>query len=158
MASRRDQIKMSPDEIATFLASQKHATIGTVDAHDFPHVANVVFVVDDAGRIAFTSFRAAQKVKNLERTGKATALIEVIDPYNEIKGVMTSGAVQLGTDRDEVAALQQRIRTQHSPNHGTATGLPEPMAVDKYAHKRVAVYIEPTRIRSWDHSKLGGSY
>jgi nitroimidazol reductase NimA-like FMN-containing flavoprotein (pyridoxamine 5'-phosphate oxidase superfamily) len=157
MASRRDQITMTPDEVAAFLDAQKHDTIGTVDSHDFAHVVNVVFIVED-GRVAFTSFRASQKVKNLERTGKATALIEIIDPYLEIRGVMISGAATVIDDRDAVAALQQRIRTKRSPEFGTAPGLPQPMEVDKYADKRVAVYIEPDRVRSWDHSKLGGTY
>ena len=32
------------------------------------------------------------------------------------------------------------------------------MDIAKHARKRVLVHIEPARLRSWDHTRLGGTY
>lgn len=157
MASRRDVIRMTDDEAYAFLDSMKIAVVGTVGSDGFPHLVSVGYLVED-GCIAFSSFAAAQKVKNLERTGQATALVEVSWPYNDVKGVMVSGPVRIVRDTPVVADLAARTKAKHAQMSGTTEGTPEDMDVLKYAAKRVAIYIEPARIRSWDHSKLGGTY
>ncbi len=85
--SRRDQIKMSDDEVEAFLAEQK-TVICASNGHDgYPHLMPLWFVVRD-GRIWAWTYASSQKVKNLERDPRATLQIEDGTEYAELRGVM----------------------------------------------------------------------
>ena len=155
MASRRDLIKMSDDDAYEFLEGQRVGVLGTVGPDGAPHLVNVGYLVEDR-RIVFTSFAAAQKVKNLERTGTATFLVEVAWPYNDVQGVMVTGPTTVVRDLDVVVDITTRMKSKHAMG-GPTDGTPE-IDIARHAVKRVAVYLEPTRLRSWDHRQLGGTY
>ncbi|WP_173161941.1 pyridoxamine 5'-phosphate oxidase family protein [Phytohabitans suffuscus] len=154
--SRRDQIRMSDDEAYAFLESQRLGVLGTVGPDGAPHLVNVGYLV--AGRrIVFTSFAAAQKVRNIERAANVTLLVEVPWPYNEIQGVMVTGGTEIVGDTATVIDITTRMRAKHAAMSGSAEGTPD-IDIARHAAKRVAVFVEPTRIRSWDHRRLGGTY
>jgi general stress protein 26 len=156
MSSRRDAIRMSDDEAYEFLAAHKVGVLGTVGPRNVPHMVNVGYLVDDR-RLVFTSFAAAQKVKNIERAGQASLLVEIAWPYNEVQGVLFSGPTTIVKDTDVVIDITTRMKKLHAEMSGTTEGTPD-IDVAKYAPKRVAVYIEPERVLSWDHTRLGGTY
>ncbi len=87
MASRRDLIRMSDEEVWAFLTEQRFGVLGTTGPDGAPHMVNVGFLVEDR-RIVLTSFAAAQKVRNLERQPTASFLVEVPWPYHQIRGVL----------------------------------------------------------------------
>jgi PPOX class probable F420-dependent enzyme len=156
MASRRDLLRMTDGEAWAFLAEQRFGVLGTTGPDGAPHLANVGFLAEE-GQLVFTSFAAAQKVRNLERSATASFLVEVPWPYHQIRGVLATGPVRLVHDTDEVIAVTNRMRREHSEQDGAPDDVPE-IDVVRHAVKRVAVYLTPTRLRSWDHTKLGGSY
>jgi PPOX class probable F420-dependent enzyme len=156
MGSRRDAIRMSEDEAYAFLSAHKVGVLGTVGPRNVPHMVNVGYLVDGR-RLVFTSFAAAQKVRNIERAGQASLLVEIAWPYNEVKGVLVSGPTTIVTDTDHVIDVTSRMKSLHAEMSGTSEGTPE-IDVAKYAPKRVAIYIEPERVVSWDHTRLGGTY
>jgi len=153
MASRRDLIRMTEEEVSAFLGEHILGVFGTGDASGCPHMVNTAFLADTEG-IAVTSFAAAQKVRNIERTGTASLLVEVNWPYSQVRGVLISGPTRIVTDVDVVIDVTTRIRTRHA---SMEAGTP---AVDIATHaaKRCVLYIAPQKIRSWDHTKLGGRY
>lgn len=156
MSSRRDQIRMSDEEAFAFLQQQRCGVLGTVGPSGLPHMVNVGYLVIDR-RIAFSSFAAAQKVKNVERAGLASFLVEVPWPYNEIQGVLLSGPTTIVADTRHVIEVTARMKREHAQMSGTTEGTPE-IDVARHAPKRVVIYIEPTRIVSWDHRQLAGTY
>jgi PPOX class probable F420-dependent enzyme len=150
MASRRDQIRMSDDEVRAFLAEQMVMTIGTIGPNGRPHLIALWYVPDGLGMTGWT-YAKSQKAKNLERDARATIQVETGVQYHELRGVMMECDVELDRDAEPYGlALFERYA-------GTLDESVTAM-VEKQAPKRVGLRFTPTRIVSWDHSKLGGAY
>jgi PPOX class probable F420-dependent enzyme len=150
MASRRDQIGMSDDEVRAFLAEQMVMTIGTIGPNGRPHLMALWYVPDGIGMTGWT-YAKSQKAKNLERDPRATIQVETGVQYHELRGVMMECDVQIDRDaKDYGLALFKRYA-------GTLDEAVTAM-VEKQAPKRVGLRFSPTRVVSWDHSKLGGAY
>jgi nitroimidazol reductase NimA-like FMN-containing flavoprotein (pyridoxamine 5'-phosphate oxidase superfamily) len=118
------------------------------------------FVVDD-GEIVFRSFTKSQKIVNLQRDPRLTVLVETGDAYEELRGVMIRGNARLITNPAEVLATYGRLAAKY------AMVGPEPAELDpdaleaafgRFAPKNTGVVIEPIKVTSWDHRKLGGAY
>jgi len=137
--SRRDQIKMSEAEAASFLAEERTVTCATTGPRGWPHLMPLWYVLRDPGpeeglverseppgaagtRIWAWTYAASQKVRNIERDPRATLQVEEGEaPVQELPR--------------QVAAM-----------------------VDKQAAKRVALEFVERRRASWDHRKLAGVY
>ncbi len=74
--SRRDQIRLSDDEIRAYLSESKTAILASNGHDGFPHTMPMWFSVDDEGAICMTTFAKSQKVKNLQRDPRCTLLVE----------------------------------------------------------------------------------
>ncbi len=148
--SRRDEIRMSDDEVRAFLEEQMVMTIGTIGPNGRPHLVALWYVPDGLGMTGWT-YAKSQKAKNLERDPRATIQIETGVQYHELRGVMMECDVEMDRDAKPYGlALFERYA-------GTLDESVTAM-VEKQAPKRVGLRFKPTRIVSWDHSKLGGSY
>ena len=150
MASRRDQIRMTDDEVVAFLEEHRVVTVATIGPSGRPHLMPLWYVPDGTTLRGWT-YAKSQKVKNLERDARATLQVEDGIEYAELRGVMMECDVEVDRDakpyglevfRRYAGAIEQDI---------------EPL-VEAQAAKRVGLRFTPTRIVSWDHSKLGGVY
>jgi nitroimidazol reductase NimA-like FMN-containing flavoprotein (pyridoxamine 5'-phosphate oxidase superfamily) len=153
VASRRDQIRMTEEELVAFLDSHVRGVFGSIGKDGFPHMVNTSYLADAQG-IAITSFAAAQKVRNVERTGTASLLVEVNWPYSEVRGVLLSGPARVVRDLDAVIDVMTRTLNKHASMEG---GSPT-VEIARHAAKRCVLYLESEKTRSWDHTKLGGRY
>lgn len=148
--NQRDQIKMSEAEIAEFLDHSRTATIATLGPSGTPHLVAMWYVVID-GHIWFETKAKAQKVQNLRRDNRITVMVEAGLTYDTLRGVSLEGRATVVDDPDALWALGVQLWERY---HGAYTEQVRP-AVEMMLHKRVAVRIDPTRVRSWDHRKLG---
>src|SRR5688572_14842696 len=98
MASRRDQIRMSDDELSAFLDEQKVMTVGTMGPTGRPHLMPLWYVPEDPLRLIGWTYAKSQKAKNLERDPRATIQIEEGVEYAELRGVMMECDVELDHD------------------------------------------------------------
>ena len=156
----RKDITMSPDEIHAFFEESMTLQVATLGKDGFPHVAPMWFVVDD-DKVVFRSFSKSQKIVNLERNPKLTVLIESGLDYSELRGVMIKGEARLITDRDYVLAMYGRLAARYPMINDEPVELdPEALetAFGRMADKNTAVVVEPVKIISWDHRKIGGGY
>jgi len=99
------------------------------------------------------SYARAQKIRNLERDPRVSALVELGDRYDELRGLLILGRARLERDPAVVRALGEELLARY--------GMPAPAQAEAMlasATKRVALAIEPERTVSWDHRKLGGRY
>ena len=64
VAKKRDQIKMSEEEVASFLASERVVNVSTLGRDGWPHVTALWYVMRDSDPWIWT-YRKSQKVKNL---------------------------------------------------------------------------------------------
>src|SRR5204863_7337384 len=108
--SRRDQIKLTPEEQAGFLAQARTMALCTIDKDGYPHAVAMAYMVKD-GCVYMTSFRKAQKVVNIRRNPKVAVMVESGTAYNELKGVMIRGRCEVIDDPDEVWKVMREIRT-----------------------------------------------
>lgn len=153
--SRRDQIKMSPDEVLAFLDEEKTLVCATIGKDGWPHLMPLWYVVRDGTVWAWT-FAKSQKVRNLERDPRATIQVEAGTEYPELRGVMLKCEVRIHTELDTVLGAGLEILSRYGG--GPAEGLPEEAraAISKQAEKRVAFEFVERERATWDHRKLGG--
>ena len=152
--SRRDQIKMTPDEVAGFLEEQRIVTCATNGRDGFPHLMPLWYVVRDGELWAWT-FAKSQKVRNLERDARATLQVEAGEEYQELRGVMLKCDVEVIRDTDRVRDLGLEIFARYT---GGELGDEVREMVAKQAAKRVALHFVERERATWDHMKLGGVY
>ncbi len=161
--SRRDQIKMTDDELVAFLAEQHVVTCATVGANGRPHLMPLWYVPDGTDILCWT-YGTSQKARNLERNPHATLQIETGDTYDQLRGAMLECDAELITDRAAVEEIGLALTRRYAPGHSAADAAPETVPpelrafIAKQALKRVAMRFRPTRIVTWDHRKLGGTY
>jgi PPOX class probable F420-dependent enzyme len=150
--SRRDQIKMTAEEVEAFLAEEKTVTCATNGRDGLPHLMPLWYVLRD-GRIWAWTYAKSQKVKNLERDPRATLQVETGLEYAELRGVMLRCDVEIHRDVDVVTDFAMELTDRYM---GGGEGARE--SFRKQAPKRVALeFVERDRV-TWDHRKLGGTY
>ena len=152
---------MTPDELTEFLSSgRKTLQVATIGKDGMPHVAPMWFVLDD-GKVVFRSFTKSQKIVNLRRDPRLTVLVETGDTYETLRGVMITGTATLVEDPAYVLELYGRLGARY-PFAGDEPIELDPDALEaafgRFAPKNTAVVVEPEKIVSWDHHKLGGAY
>ena len=157
MASRRDQIRMTPDEIRDFLDEQKTMSVATIGPRGRPHLVPLWYVPEAEELIGWT-FAKSQKAKNLERDPRATLQIEAGVEYQDLHGVMYEADVTIESDPDKVAEFGLDIFKRYGPGPEAELQPEVKDMVLKQAQKRIGMTFTPTRTVTWDHRKLGGVY
>ena len=153
MPSRRDQIKMTPAEVDEFLAGRRTLNIATIGPTGHPHVVAMWYGFY-GDQIAFWTFGRAQKVLNIRRDPKISALVEDGQTYSQLRGVELVGAARLIEDREAIIEIGLSV-AQRYQNVDAESARP---FVEGQAGKRLGVVIDVERVVSWDHTKLGGKY
>ena len=155
MPSRRDQIQMSAEEIVAFLSEGKTANFATIGPNGRPHLV-ALWYVPDGDTIETWTFAKSQKAANLRRLPQATILIETGDSYEKLRGVSMECDVELVTDVEKITSIGMGLTHRYNSNQQAATAASQFARLQ--APKRVGLVCRPTKIVSWDHSKLGGTY
>jgi PPOX class probable F420-dependent enzyme len=148
----RVNTRLSGDEVAAVLAEGTKLQLATVNPDGTPHLVTMFYaLVDD--RIAFWTYRASQKARNLERDPRVTCLVEAGDDYFTLRGVQVGGLATPTDDPAAVADIGARVVAR-------SAGLPREHLDGYVAHtapKRRGYVVEPVRVASWDHRTLGGA-
>lgn len=152
--SRRDQIKMTPEEVDAFLQEQRTMSIATIGKDGRPHLIAMWYAFLD-GVPCFWTFAKSQKVVNLRRDPRITCMIEAGDTYDQLRGVELIARANITDDEAEVLRLGVAEFERYQGIKVNEALLPQ---VTRMASKRVVVKIEVERVVSWDHRKLGGTY
>jgi PPOX class probable F420-dependent enzyme len=153
VASRRSEIGMSEAELARFLDEERVLTLATIGPNGRPHLMPLWYLREGRELVAWT-YGKSQKIRNLERDGRATVQIEAgRDAYGELRGAMLECDVAIERDPARVGEFGLRLMARYTG----APLLPEARpGILRQAAKRVTLRLTPTRIVSWDHRKLGG--
>jgi PPOX class probable F420-dependent enzyme len=145
----RDRVAMTAEEATALLTESHKLQLATINADGTPHLVTMFYVMQ-GGRIAFWTYRASQKARNLARDPRVTCLVETGEEYFGLRGVQVAGRVATVEDPAAVLEIGRGIAGVMA---GMAGG-----ALDEYvahtARKRLGYLVEPVRIISWDHRKL----
>jgi Pyridoxamine 5'-phosphate oxidase len=157
--SRREAIRMTDAELATFIEEARVLTCATIGAGGRPHLMPLWFCVRD-GQIASWTYASSQKARNLERSPQATIQLEAGETYDQLRGVMQECDVEILRDLDAVTAVGLGVALRYAPGVLPADDPPAELRafVAQQAAKRIGLIFHPTRTVTWDHRKLGGIY
>jgi PPOX class probable F420-dependent enzyme len=149
--NERSKIVMSDDEIVEFIDHSRTATMATVGPNGRPHLIAMWYAVLD-GEIWFETKAKSQKAVNLRRDPTITVMIEDGQTYNTLRGVSIDGQAEI-VDSDPELLLRVGISVWERYTGPYSEDM-KPF-VDQMMNNRIAVRVVPTRLRSWDHRKLG---
>ena len=151
MASGRNAVQMSDEDIQQFLGDNMKVQIATIGPDGTPHLSTLFYVLE-TGNLAFWTSGRSQKIVNLRRDPRITCLVEDGEDYFELRGATITGKARLIEDYDEILALGSRVATRMAD--GVDLGEFGDQIVAKQATTRVAVVVEPDRIATCDHRKM----
>ncbi len=154
--SRRDQIKLSPDEQRELLESERVVVVASFGPRGWPHLMPLWYVPRD-GEIWIWTYAKSQKVRNLERDPRATLLVETGHEYQELRGVMIEAEAEVHRDLETVSEFGKQLTVRYAEGIESVEG-DAAAALQAQAAKRVAIHFKPRRTATWDHRKLGGTY
>jgi PPOX class probable F420-dependent enzyme len=155
LPSRRDQIRMSEQELHSFLREQTIVSCATLGPSGRPHLVSLWYVADGTELRGWT-YAKSQKARNLERDPRATLLVEDGVQYQELRGAMIECDVDVEREPARVAEYGIALFERYTGGDELA---PEVRTmVEGQAPKRIGLRFVPTKVVSWDHTKLGGTY
>jgi len=155
--SRRNQIRMSTQEISAYLSAARTIILVSNGKDGYPHPMPMWFAVDENLVITMTTFEKGQKIKNIQRNSKVSLLAESGDSYEQLKGVVIYSHAEIDRDPELTASVMARVAIQRGDIKATDESEAMPMFM-KRAAKRVTLRFVPEKIFSWDHAGLGNQY
>jgi PPOX class probable F420-dependent enzyme len=149
--NERSKIVMGDDEIVDFIDHSRTATMATLSADGKPHLVAMWYAVID-GEVWFETKAKSQKAVNLRRDPTITVMIEDGKTYDTLRGVSIDGRAEIvDSDPDLLLRVGISVWERYTAPY---TDEMKPY-VDQMMNNRIAVRVVPTRMRSWDHRKLG---
>ena len=157
LMTRRDQIRMTPQEITDFLRTSRTMILVSNGKDGFPHPIPMWYAVDEDNVVYMTTFKKSQKILNLQQDPRVALLVESGDVYAELKSVLIYSEVELVNDPEAT----RDIMIAAYRHQGALAGNPNPTISENILGtlpKRIGMKFTPDKIVSWDHSKLCGVY
>ena len=110
--SRRDQIRMTDDEVDEFLQGRHTLNVATYNHDGTIHLVAMWYGFVD-GDIAFETFAKSQKVQNLRRDSRITVLVEDGDQYENLRGVEMVGTAEIVEDHETIMEVARGVLTRY---------------------------------------------
>lgn len=155
MAKRRDLIRMTDDEVKAFLDGRRVMNIATHNHDGTIHLVAMWYGFTADGRPAFETFSKSQKVQNLRRDNRITALVEAGETYDQLQGVELVGTAEVTEDPEVLMPIAMSVVERYM---GEVAPADREQVATMMAKNRSAVVIDADKVVSWDHTKLGGTY
>jgi hypothetical protein len=158
VASRRDQIRLSDEEVLALLDEERTVICATNGPRGWPHLMPLWYVVrrtgeDGAPQLWAWTFAKSQKAVNIGRDARATLQVEAGERYDELRGVMLECDVVVHREVERVRELGLELYTRYAEVDDDVRAM-----IDKQAPKRIAMQFVERKRATWDHRKLGGTY
>src|ERR1700754_5132882 len=148
--NERSKIVMSDDEIVEFIDRSRTATMATLSADGRPHLVAMWYAVLD-GEVWFETKAKSQKAVNLRRDPTVTVMIEDGQSYDTLRGVSIDGTAEIIDDPDTNLRVGISVFERYTAPYNDDM---RPV-IDQMMNNRICVRVVPSRLRSWDHRKLG---
>lgn len=146
---QRNLVQMSDAEVGATLAAHRKLQLATINPDGTPHLVAMYYGMMD-GQIAFWTYQASQKARNLARDPRLACLVEEGEQYFDLRGVQVSGIARVTSDLARVMEIGRMVAA--SMGGVPAEALED--YVEQAARKRLGYLVEPVRTVSWDHAKL----
>jgi PPOX class probable F420-dependent enzyme len=144
---------MTDEEVEQFLDGRHTMNVATIGPDGRIHLVAMWYGFLE-GAPAFWTYGKSQKILNLRRDPRITALVEDGEQYDELRGVELVGTGTVVEDRERIMALGRSVFERYT---GPYSEEMEPV-LEATGAKRLVVKVEVESVVSWDHRKLGGRY
>ena len=151
--SLRDEIKMSEEELSSFLKTQISLQIGTINKDGSPHLTTMWYFYDGESFV-FHTYTKSQKIINLQKDPRITLLTEAGSQYSDLQGIIVYGNAEIINGKDsleEVIRYMEMVGEKYIKDEEGAQYI-EGMKLQ--APKRSVVIVKPSKFISWDHTKI----
>ena len=153
MANQRAAIALTRDEADELLRTARTMVLVSNGPDGVPDPVPMWYLVDDTGVVWMRTYAASQKVRNLERDPRFSALVETGERYVELRGMQLAGTISLVTDVDRICEVFAGLMVKYEgldPEHVAAVKV----AYREKAAKQRALRLDVERLVTWDHSKI----
>lgn len=154
MPSRREMIRMTPEEVDAFLQLRQTMNLATFGPDGNVHLVAMWYGFLD-GVACIETFAKSQKIKNLRKDSRFTLLVEDGETYDTLRGVEQVGSAEI---LEDAAVVEVACRSVLSRYHDFDKPEDLDFAAKMAANKRVAVKLHVDKTVSWDHTKLDVAY
>jgi PPOX class probable F420-dependent enzyme len=147
----RRAVSMTEDEVRRFLEGNMKVQVASISRDGMPHLTTLFYVLLD-DKISFWTYATSQKIKNLERDPRVSALVETGTDYFELAGVSVQGTAEIVRDPAGIRRIGAAVVSAMSG--GEDLGELGEQIVEQQVTKRVGVVVTPRKVASWDHAKM----
>ena len=127
----------APKQALEFLAERNICVLATTGPGDAPH-AMPMWYLYDGGDILFACHRTSQKVRNVERNGRAAVVIDSRDPPYYAVMVKGSASIEPALSREKMHAMASRYIGEEEATRYTARR-------DEQPSDSVSIRVRPER-------------
>lgn len=138
----RSKLRMTDDELARFLSSERTARLATTSPDGEPHVVPMWFVWK-SGAMYFNSLKRSRRARDIDRGSRVAACVDAGHEYGELHGAVLYGELTSVGDPEESAA----VRKAFGEKYWNGIDIPEVKSHEWFR-------LEPDRIVSWDFEKI----
>lgn len=142
---------MSKEEIHAFLSAPRLARMATIQGGR-PHIVPVWYFYDGEN-ILVTTPKGTKKIRNLQENPNVAIIVDVVEGkpgdisfYTDAKCVIIEGKAELKEDNDFARKVYERYAGREALNN--------PMVQFTMNMPRYTLVIKPTKIISWDFTKM----
>ena len=153
MSSLRDKIKMSEEELSSFLQKQISLQIGTINKDGSPHLTTMWYFYDGENFI-FHTYTKSQKIINLKRDSRITLLTEAGNQYSDLRGIIVYGNAEIINGKDSLEEVIRYMEMVGEKYIKDEEGSQYIEGMKLQAPKRSVVVVKPSKFISWDHTKI----
>lgn len=101
------------------------------------------------------TYAKSQKALNARRDERCSVLIEDGTAYNELRGVLIQGPLEVIDFFEDIRAIGIDLYRRYTePSVGVPVEDGPLVEIERQAHKRVGLRVPLERVASWDHRKL----
>ena len=135
----RSVLRMTDEELESFLNTERTARVGTVSPDGEPHVSPLWFVWN-GGRIYFNSLKKSRRDADLRHGSRVSACVDAGYEYAELRGAVLYGVLE---DAGDVPDIRQAF----GDKYWNGMEIPEVKS-----HRWIV--MTPDKIVSWDFKKI----
>ncbi len=151
MATGRRAVSMTEEEVRAFLGANLKVQVASIGRDGTPHLTTLFYVLLD-DKISFWTYASSQKVRNLERDPRLSALVETGADYAELAGVSIQGTAEIVREPEGIRRIGTAV-VEAMAGDADLGDLGRDI-VEHQVSKRVGIVITPTKVASWDHAKM----
>jgi len=143
---------MTEEEAWRFIDSREKLYVAFPMANGYPHVTPIWFCVLDK-KLYLRTQDYKMKTK-LAKAGKACCTLDDGSKYRELRGVVIWGQSKVVVETELIDRIEKIMRMRYREQQWRTAEMPAWWVQERKAERRSYIEIVPTKMSSWDNTKI----